>query len=207
MIKSKLYKIIFKRIRGRVVPIDLSKAHYKTSHEFRKQLKKKISAKTSLSEQRIKAIRAIRKTKNRYGIIGFGAAARVKSYKNLVIKYEVPLTPKHEFNLRALTKSILSKKGKAPETFLVQTKKKSYLVEKSGKIKPDISDVKRTKFEKAVESKLKIETSDLTPENFAFFGKKMKTIDTGGFFMDRKVTNKERKRLQKFIIRFKKGKK
>ncbi len=150
-------KVIFRRIKGRLIPIfkkgiggklpraKITKKIYKASPAIRKALKKKIAAKTSLSEKRMNAIRSVTnflKGEKGYGkrfkLIGQGSDLKVYSTGDNVIKAHrasLSFFNSNEHMYRRFTiKSFLSKKKLAPETFMVSTNYKSYLVQK--KVKP-----------------------------------------------------------------------
>lgn len=208
--------VIFRRIKGRIVAIS------------RDKLRAKIAARTSLSEKRIKAIRAARHhhVANQYhrdfsSLIGSGSYASVfkaKGFKGYVIKQTVargihdPKWHQKDMLRRFITKNILKKH--APETFLVRTKNKSFIVQK--RAKPFFKNKSSKKFwdiwNEMDEFGIKkgIEVHDLHKDNLGIIKKKTVIIDTGNSEFLRKapliLSQSERNRIKKFLIKSKRNK-
>ena len=124
--KGKIGKVIFARIRGRVVPIKVSEATLR-----RQALRKAASARTNLHIQRQKALKAVRLTvMGKTRLIGKGLEARVYSAGKIgVVKAHRGKWQRDEFFERGVFKSFLSRRKLAPRTFTVQTSKRTFLVQ------------------------------------------------------------------------------
>lgn len=115
-------QVVFRRIRGRLVPVKIS-----AETARRHALRAKASARTSLHIQRQKAIRAVFLTqKGKTRFLGKGLEARTFSAGKNAVK--VPRRRNDDMFVRGVIKTFLGKKL-APRTFVVETSKRSFLVQ------------------------------------------------------------------------------
>lgn len=141
-------KIIFRRIAGRLRPIKVYGAItddsvLKQSAKIRSYLKTKAAAKTSLPMKRQKAVFSVRALLNKLKVAGndTNAANRIGSGVFMdtfdagggwVVKATKRGSDRAESEIikRGFMKSVLSKYSLAPETFLVNTNQRGFLVQR-----------------------------------------------------------------------------
>lgn len=237
-------RIIFRRIGGRIVPIrvpsvaSVSNSVAQNSASIKKTLKEKIASVTSLAQKRIDSIRAVRTIKSifRRSDLTAGGSASVSVPKPNPKKLVIKTLPRGQATKRALVKSVLSKRGLAPETFLVDTgRRRSYLVQKQVTTNHELlyklhrahgagskafskGELKLLRSENDLHGKIRrlgIEPLDLLTQNVGKGKKGPLTFDSGHFSSfkagdgtDRQVirsirflSNSERKRARKFVIK------
>jgi len=104
-----------------------------------------------LIEKRIAALRAVRETRKETGYWDRGSELGVNVAPNgLLVKEPVKKLKKYgwgsdeSLKRRAFLKHVLEKEGKAPETFLVETKGHKYLVQPRGQAPVDLPRQNRT---------------------------------------------------------------
>jgi len=239
MPKSIPGRVLFRKIAGRIIPI-VSKgtdssiraarmSAKKTMSIKRKAIKNKIAARTSLAEKRIRAVRTIRKSKHEGILVSQNhPKAEIRFINDHVVKsgfrdYLGNVDKKRIRNIfrRFLHKNILSKRGKAPESFLVRTKKNAYIIsERASKTLDESLGESLWSHEKYLRKSLKYERSmqeiekssrklgispyDIGLNNVGLYGKKAKVIDTDYFKLKEGrlgISLSERNRMRKFIIK------
>lgn len=220
--------IIFRKIGGRIIPI-MSRGQdgsiraarmsaKKTMSIKRKAIKKKISARTSLSEKRIRAVRTVRKffTKDAIKIRSPYGKTDIREVGNKIVKTNMP--DADAFYKKTILGRFVSKQtmgNKAPETFLVKTSKRNYLVadKARGTVEDVLGGYKQTRKEKSFflkafdhAKKKGLDAHDMHGGNLGVYGKKLKVIDTDLFSIraarsKRGFSASERKKMRKFIIK------
>lgn len=212
-------KIIFRRIGGRIIPIRASKGFkpskvvQQSSAKLRKEIKKKIEGRTSLQNQRVKAIEAARKSLNvkTREFLGHGSftdtfKAAGRAVKQFTTKRGFRLDDESGF-IRAARQLTLGKKG--TPTFLVKTRKSEFLVQ------PALTESTKSssKLKKAADAleKSGFVPADVKSSNFAIRKGKLRVIDAGGIFPKKgiglpKLTKKQKARFKRFVISNKKRK-
>jgi hypothetical protein len=206
-------KIIFRRVAGRLRPIKVYGAItddsvLKQSAKIRSYLKTKAAAKTSLPMKRQKAVFSVRALLNKLKVAGndTNAANRLGSGVFMdtfdagggwVVKATKRGSDRAEMEVvrRGFMKSVLSKYGVAPETFLVKTNQSNFLVQKRAKEtfaakrwrqqgKPEGTYAEMEAFKKFRENNPKIAKLDRLLHNKRldkFEGMAEKIVDKSGF--------------------------
>lgn len=187
----------FIRLRGRIIPI-ISDAVKKGSGYFGR------ASKLKNHEESIKALQAVRKSvsgKAKHIHDGGIETDAVFSFKNKVVKFvNDRYGSGFKLDLRHAAENALSRHGLAPKTHLIQTRKKSYLVQDKVRKSADsiyedmaknlppmqnhkasgaIQDqIDKTKY--LAEKKIGLSRIDSHWGNFGFNGNKAKILDAGG---------------------------